>query len=210
MIRPVLLLTLIAAPLSAQAFEGVISMTINADGGRSIPVVYQVKNGKLRYDMAAGMAAGAIIVDPGDKKMIMLMPAQRMAMETEFAGVVAGMAERAAAGKQPVVTRTGRTEIVAGYKCEHVIVTGDDTRATDVCLTNDIAAPFQMPGGGFMGMGALPQWAAQIGNAFPLKVEQAGRTVVEVTKVEKKALEDELFTVPEGFQRMSMPNIRRP
>jgi hypothetical protein len=40
---------------------------------------------------------------------------------------------------------------------------------------------------------------------FPLKVVRDGQTVWEVTKVERRALDPSLFTVPAGYQETQVP-----
>ena len=53
-----------------------------------------------------------------EKKMLMAMLSQKMYMEQEF-----GAAAAAEKAKPTTVKRTGKTETIAGYKCEHIMVT---------------------------------------------------------------------------------------
>ena len=49
-------------------------------------------------------------------------------------------------------------------------------------------------------------WMTQLGSRnFPLKVTKGGKTIMEVTAIEKQTLDAALFTAPEGFQSFAMP-----
>jgi hypothetical protein len=53
-------------------------------------------------------------------------------------------------------------------------------------------------------------WMTQLGStSFPLKVAKGGKTIMEVTAIEKKALDAALFTAPEGYQSFAMPKRPR-
>ncbi len=57
---------------------------------------------------------------------------------------------------------------------------------------------------------ADPEWSKFLeGGAFPLKmtITEGGKTTMasEVTSIERKKLDDSLFTVPAGYKEMNMP-----
>jgi hypothetical protein len=54
-------------------------------------------------------------------------------------------------------------------------------------------------------MGAGAGWEGHIGATFPLKAVRNGEVMWLVTSVDKKSLDDSLFTVPAGYQKMGMP-----
>lgn len=210
MMRSVLLLALAAAPLAAQSapFEGVVSMNLG-DGQNTASMQYQIRNGKVRMEPtgtgtgAAGMGF-AMIFDPAAQKMLVLMPMQHMYMERDLSATIA--AAQKESGKDPKITRTGKTEVVAGYTCEHVTVTLEDGNSIDSCVTADLGPYISMPAGGMARRGSA--WERGLDNkTFPLKVQQNGKTIMEVTKVEKKSLDPSLFTPPQGFQKIDMPNF---
>lgn len=210
MLRPVVLLALAAAPLAAQTFEGVVSLTLTSERG-PMPLEYQIKDGKIRLEMSGGGMQMGMIIDPAAKKMLMIVPQQRMYMEQDLAESMGSMEQRAGAGRGSV-TRTGRTETIAGFKCEHITITDATGSANDACVTSELGAAFQFPmGGGMMGRGrgAAPAWAAGLENAFPLKVQHDNATVLEVTKIERRTLDPGLFAPPEGFQKMTMPGMMK-
>lgn len=210
MMRQVLILTLasttLASPLAAQSFEGAVSMTVTGDDGKSTPINYLIsKDGKLRYDMSSPRGDQvAMIIDPAAQKMLMVMTAMKMYMERDMAGGMAPMQGRGG-GRGGSVTRTGRTEMIAGYKCEHITVTEENGSTDDICVTSELGAFRMMSGGSPMAPPSQPGWAGGLDkDIFPLKVQKGDKVMLEVTKVEKKSLDAALFAPPAGFQKMDM------
>ena len=88
MFRPVVLLALAAAPVAGQAsFEGAVSMTITGNDGRTMPLNYLLRDGKMRFDMSGGRGGDQIgmVMDPAAKKVLIILAAQRMYMEQDLA-----------------------------------------------------------------------------------------------------------------------------
>jgi len=120
----------------------------------------------------------------------------------------------------PKVTSTGKTETVAGLSCEHWLI-GDKT---DVCMAKGLG---YFGGGGAGGvldklknlalrdkikaqLDANPEFAKFLeGGAFPLKMANIEngqpKTIMEVTGVERKSLDDSLFTVPADYKKTENP-----
>jgi hypothetical protein len=199
----VMFMTLIAVPLAAQSFEGTVSMNITGDDGVVNPISYMIKGGKMRFDPGNGQMT--VIIDPVSKRMMVIMNAQKMYMERDFGDAVAAVQQKVA-GKNPSVVRTGKMETVAGYKCEHVMVTDDDGASVDSCISAELGG-FRMPAASNpMAPHKEAGWIAQLGStSFPLKVQKGGKKIMEVTSIEKKSLDPALFTAPEGFQSFQMP-----
>lgn len=210
MARVVLLALTAASVVQAQsAFEGTLSMTLSGDNGRSTDVTYMVKDGKIRVEMPGGRGGmGVMIMDVAEKKMLILMAAQKMYMEQSMAGAMA--AAQSASRPKATVTRTGRTESIAGQVCEHVTVTEEGGRSSDVCVAKGLGA-FQMPSAG--GRGGAPQaqgWEDAVGEGgFPLKVQQGDKVVMLVTAIEKKAMDAALFAPPADYEKMDMGAMMR-
>ncbi|MFN7533152.1 DUF4412 domain-containing protein [Gemmatimonas sp.] len=204
---------LLAAPcLQAQTFEGSITMRMGSrgpQGAMSQVVEYLVRGGKMRVTMGGPMGGAAMIVSPTEKKLYMLLAAQNSYMEMSLPDSAADRARTAAAGADSVtVTRTGRREQVAGLTCEHVLVSSRGS-ATDLCLTPELGR-FVNPMASLQG-GALAPWQRQLGAEFPLKVTMAdGSVPLEVTKVERKRLSNDLFAVPNSYTKVTMPPRRSP
>jgi hypothetical protein len=206
-----LVLMCIASPLAAQSFEGTVTMNITSDNGAVRPISYMLKGGKIRFDAVGTGPAGpmSVIIDPASQHMMMIITSRKMYMETDFGGAVAA-AQQQAAGKNPSITRTGKMETIAGYSCEHVMVTDDDGTSVDTCISSELGG-FRMPtASNPMAPQREAGWLTQLGSGkFPLKVQKGGKTVMEVTAIEKKSLDAALFAAPDGFQSFSMPGMPR-
>jgi hypothetical protein len=202
-----LLVMCTAVPLAAQSFEGTVSMNVTGDNGVVTPISYMIKGGKMRFE--PGNAQVSVIIDPVANRMMMIMNAQRMYTEIDFAGAVVA-AQQQAVGKNPAVVRTGRMETVAGYKCEHVTVTDDDGVSVDSCVSSELGG-FRMPAASNpMAPRKEAGWIAQLGStSFPLKVQKGGKTIMQVTAIEKKSLDAALFAAPDGYQSFQMPVMPR-
>ena len=194
------------APLRAQkTFEGAVSLNVTGENGKTVAMNYLLKDGKMRMDQGADGRQIGIIMDGPAKKMLIIMTAQHMYMEREMP-TPAELKSTGESIKRPVVTKTGRTEIIAGYKCEHLTITGDDG-TTDACVTSELDASFMSFGGNPMAP-SKPEtgWSSSLERAsFPLKAQKGDRVIMEVTKIERKSLDASLFVAPEGFQKMGMP-----
>ena len=192
-----------ASPGAQQPFEGAITVRMS-----------EMQQTDMRYFMRRGMVRAEItgrqgrvmttIVDPRMQSMTMLLPEQQAYLRrplTPPAGPITKDPPRA-----PTVVRTGRSEMIAGVPCEHVTIRGE-AGETDACVTSSIAQFPAMGVLGYRGRGAAT-WrgdlnAQQLG--FPLEVVREGRTVWEVTKVERRALDPSLFTGPAGWRETQLP-----
>lgn len=209
MLRHALLLAVVATPLAAQAsFEGAIAMSLTADGGKSTDVNYLVKGTKIRMEMPGSRGETMVMIfDMAEKKMLILMSAQKMYMEQELRVNVADTAGKLNDAK---IKHTGKTETIAGYKCEHVLVAADDGSSNDVCVAKGLGA-FRMPsGGGRGGPPKDPDWQSGLGDGgFPLKVQKGDKVTMEVKSVDKKKLDAALFAPPSDYSKMDMGGMMR-
>ncbi len=198
---------LAASPARATAqgtFEGVVTFQMHAGPDGQQTMQYSVKGDKVRMDVSArGMQMFALF-DGATKTMDMVIPMRQMYMERSAADAQAMVDSAVAASK---IHWTGRKETIAGYECEHATFTDQKGQATDVCLAKGLGTFVPMGGGpGGRGRGAMSGgWESRIGQQFPLKVVQDGNVELLVTSVEKKPLDDSLFTIPAGYQKMEMP-----
>lgn len=202
-----LALMCIASPLAAQSFEGTVTMNIVSADGSAHPISYMIKGGKMRFDVGGGQMS--VVLDPVAQRMMVIMNAQKMYMERDFGSTVAAVQQQVGE-KHPSIVRTGKRETIAGYKCEHVTVTDDDGASVDACISSELGG-FRMPAASNpMSPQKEAGWMTQLGStSFPLKVTKGGKTIMEVTAIEKKALDAALFTAPEGYQSFAMPKRPR-
>ena len=187
----------------AQTFEGIVTMKVHGGDSAREPreMQYALRQGVARVEMPGhGDARGVVIIDRSAKTTTMLMPAQRKYMVIPIPG---GVGEhRAGDHPRAQIVRTGRKETIAGYECEHWLVKGVE-HEIDACVASGLGT-FTMSAG----REREDAWTGALRDqqGFPLKVTRAGGTaVMEVTKIEKKALDASLFVPPADYQKIEMP-----
>ena len=212
-------LPLAPAVLSAQGFEGTVTYAMNPTSGKPGQLVYHVKGTKIRADLtgATGGPPGGMYMlkDATSGKMMSVMPAQKMYMTMDMKAMGEQMKQqhgghgKHAPGK---ITKTGKTETIAGHKCEHYVM--GEKQDSDVCAAKGLGMFMGGNAAGGMGRGfTLPagyeEYAEFAKDGFlPLKVSAIRNGKEEVvmvaTSVEKKSLDASLFAVPTGYQEMDM------
>jgi hypothetical protein len=186
-------------------FEGTITMHMNSQRGTGQDMLWSIKNDRARMDMSAGKNV-MYMLRQGDKATI-VMPSQKMYMEQSIPTAIT-QANRESKVKASDVEATGKKETIAGYECEHFITTDDDGSKYDTCLAKGLGT-FMMPSnplqrGDSGPMGAILRKLD--GAVFPLKVQKVGAAApeLEVTKIDKKSLDDSMFGVPSDFRKFDM------
>ncbi|MEP6763102.1 MAG: DUF4412 domain-containing protein, partial [Gemmatimonadaceae bacterium] len=181
-------------------------------------IEYMTRRGKVRVSLGGTgpNAPGAIIYAPEEGMVYTLIPSASMYMQNAISELNAPTAvtsdsgpitRRTAIARTPVITHTKKFELIAGHRCEHIIVQVG-TQKTDICMAKGMGE-FIMPSV----LGNNPAWtlATDATNGFPLKViGNDGIVMMEVTKVERKALAESLFNVPESYTKMGDPRQRPP
>jgi hypothetical protein len=217
---------LIALPTAgAQApFEGVITMMVTVPGAAPMENIMSVKGARGRSEMSMqGMQAYAI-TDFDKGTVTAVLPTQRMYMNLGEAMTKTLPDPEAAA--EVTFKETGKKGTFAGVACNYYLIQYKTGMDADACIAKGIGTFFGMGAAGGRGNSApgvqkaMRQLAKQFkGGAFVLRMDmrEAGqlRLSTEVTKLEKKAVDDAVFVVPEGFQDMTammkgMPGARPP
>jgi hypothetical protein len=203
------LVAAVAGGASAQgkSFEGTVTFEGGGGRGESGGFAYSIKGSRVRFEPQGGRMPMYMLMDMEAHTMRVVMTAQNAYMEMELPD--ADDASAAASKNAPV--NTGRTDEVAGRTCE-IWTMSEDGKEFEMCLARDMGT-FMQGGGPMMGRGraAPPAWQRELrkGGFFPLRVaEKTGgtaKTVLVATKVEEKKLDDALFDVPAGANKMSMP-----
>lgn len=220
------------APAASGAFEGTITANLHGVGQSSV-LKYAIKGQRARVETnlaQSGSAMAIVLMDLSAGSQTMLMPQAKAYMTMDLNNEkFKGMAERygkSAAGQPMKITSTGKTETVAGYTCEHWVM-DNGKQQTDMCLAKGL---------GFFGnSGQLSSVLSQLKNlplgdqakatldanpefarfaaqgAFPLKIAQIEKDqtkpILEVTSVERKPLDDALFTIPADYKKMNLPGL---
>jgi hypothetical protein len=196
------------APLTAQSFEGTVTMNMTSDNGTARSMSFMLKGGKMRFDPPGGQVS--VIIDPATERMMVIVNAQHMYMESSFDEAVTA-AQMNVAVPAPKIVKTGKFETVAGYKCEDVTATDDDGKTLTICLSSELGG-FRLPAASNpMAPQQEAGWISVIGGRnFPLRVKKNGKTMMEATAIEKKSLDASLFAAPEGYQSFAMPVRKKP
>jgi hypothetical protein len=209
------LLTLLLVPaLGAATFEGIVNFKTTDSKKRSSEMLYSVKDSRLRIDLKAGKEGGYTVMDMKKMEMIMVMAEQRMYMTMSLKDA----AEKVAANAKDEATfeKTNETEKILGYTATKYISTYKG-EVTDMWLAEGLGA-FMMPGdnpmAGGRGKSTAKSWekALEGKNLFPLRIvnkdkKGAETNRMEVTAIDKKKLDEALFTVPEGYTKFDMGNM---
>lgn len=190
-------------------FEGEITLHTTR-GSESQDMVVKTKSDKLRFETNANGKTGAAIFDPAQNKVVMVMDDQKAYMEMDFNAPTAPQANVDA--KAATAEKTGKKETVAGIDCEDWTVKDPSGKHTDVCLADGLAF-FDLDG--VKGGGSSSSFSKQLREKkqFPLKsvdYDASGKEVsrTEAIKIEKKKLDDSLFQVPSGYQKLTLPNMK--
>jgi hypothetical protein len=199
----------VPSELSAQPFEGAVTMRLSgkgANGPQVQEVEYLVRGGRARVSMGGPAGAMALLSVPQEQKVYVLLAAQNAYMEMPISDASSSVAAKTPTDAK--ITRTGRMDTVAGYACEHVTV-ASTAQTVDICLAKGL--------GGYvnplaaMQRSSEPAWQRSLtaDGGFPLKVTMPdGSIPLEVVKIEKKRLANDLFSVPLAYTKMAMPPRR--
>jgi hypothetical protein len=193
--------------LTGGPFEGAITMTMTDAGKPAETIVYEVKGDKMRFDRPTGPDPGYVIME--GKKLTSVDEKKKIAIVMDMSsmpGGPGGPAAAAMASKKPTIDKTGKTETIAGYSCEIWKITEQNGEKSDACMAKGIAFP---------SMGK-ETWMSELVDQklFPLRVvvnDATGKekSRMEVTKIDKKSIEDGQFQVPAGYKTQSMEDMMK-
>jgi Domain of unknown function (DUF4412) len=204
--------------------KGSLPSETNPKKAASPPLTVNVllKNGKVHVDAPPGMSGTEMvggkaygIYDGPAKKAYLVMDAQKQAILFDLNKTGESMKSMGSRGHPtmpggatppakppPKVTKTGKTDKVAGYECELWDITDETSKAT-LCIAEEGISWFSIP---MVGAPAEYAWMAELmdGKHFPLRAvafDKAGVETgrIEVTKIEKKTEPDAMFEVPAGY-----------
>ncbi len=207
---------------SQDTFEGTISFEVNIIGenveqmAQFMPQGYEFsfKGNKSIFKISGGMMAqmmGEIIVDNQTGSSYMINHAEKVAykMENTMKESVEGMEI-----SRPTITKLDEEVEILGYNCQKYKVKStieDQTMESFIWVSKDIVVPYpknsgNMPGGS--GAFYFPEL-----EGFPLKMVNnlnSGMGMVKMemvaVNVERKALDDSLFVIPEGYEEKNFDN----
>ncbi|MCS6806356.1 MAG: DUF4412 domain-containing protein [Acidobacteriota bacterium] len=215
----------------AGEFEGLVEMKLSTpDRAQPMGMTFYLKGERTRMETNMGdvpEAQAVMLMDMAKGEMTTLIPQQKMYVTMNLEEM-RKMAEQMGAADQeskefefPKLTPTGKTETIAGYQCEHWLM--GDQQEIDMCVAKGLG--YFGTGSKIGGFGPMknlmfspkmlaaaaahPEWVKFLsGGAFPLKITatEGGKVTMtmEATKIERKKLDDALFTVPADYKKLSM------
>lgn len=222
-----------AAAVPAGSFEGEIDISVEMKSAAKVPSVMHmaIKGPKVRFDapaeaMGGAMAGGSTgltaskayqIIATDEGKMRTVVDAQKMVMEmdiSKFAEQMKGLtgaAPSAAPANEPPpkVSKTGKTDTIVGHSCEEWEVISPKSEKMTLCVGK---------GGGWPSIPAVlmaeSQWAQNVieKDSFPLRIvlngsDGAEKMRMQVTRMDKKPIDDAVFAIPAGYRVMNMADM---
>jgi len=187
-------------------FEGEVAMQTTRANGPASTMTIKAKGDKLRLEMPGpnGQTAAAIYM-PHENKLVVLLDAQKAAMDMDLASPSAPQPNTDA--KTSAIDKTGKKETIAGLTCEDWVIKDPSGSRTETCVAEGL--PYLDLDALRHGGAGSSSWKADMRakKTFPLRsveYDAAGKelTRAEVTSVKKEKLDDSLFVVPEGYARM--------
>ena len=205
-----------------EAFEGEITSKTFMDDD-TLETRYSIKGARNRIEALSAQDSAIVLMDSSSSSTTTLFPQAKSYVTMNWAEMAEEMAGEDSSIVFPKVTSTGETETIAGFTCRHWLI--GDNQDLDVCMAKGLG----YYGGGSGGildklkdpalrekakaqLDANPEFAKFVeGGAFPLKMTLTengqSKVVMEVTKIERKSLDDSLFTVPADYKKMELPKI---
>jgi hypothetical protein len=211
-----------SAAVPQGAFEGEIEISVEMKSTAKAPSVMHavIKGPKVRFDAPAEAMGGAmagkayqiIAIDEG--KMRTVVDSTKTVVEMDigkFAEQMKGMtgtAPSAAPANEPPpkINKTGKTDTLVGHSCEEWEVLNEKSEKMTLCIAK---------GGGWPSIPAalMPgnDWAQKVldKDSFPLRIvlndsTGAEKMRMQVTRMDKKPVDDAQFKIPEGYRVMDM------
>lgn len=207
-IASLLCVPLLCSLALSQSFQGV--MTFRVSGKTPQQFTYATKGDKVRMDVepAPGQKM-SMLIDTRTRSLTMVRDEAKMYFEMNMDQMALPPSVNEA---EVSVTKTGKKETILGYPCEQMIIKQEDRNA-ELWVTKGLGKFVQVnmsPRGESPMMKKLEKELIDEGY-FPLRlitVQGSEKIVMEVVKIEKKSLGDEMFAVPAGYQKMQMPPQR--
>ncbi len=212
---------LLAGPVAAQGFEGVVAYKMTGNGGKNSEMAMSIKGNHVRTDMSAEGRNMAMLLDGQAMTMTMLMAEQKMYMTMDMnAARARAQGMKPGDHAPPKITALGTSETIAGRSCDNYLVETERSKI-EFCnskgLGNFMSAQSPMGRGGASPLSDLDNEAYRAyfkDGFFPLRVSTydggTKKVMMEATRVEPKSLDAALFAIPAGYTEMKMPGMGRP
>lgn len=207
------LLLSFSALVAQKNFEGAVDLKLTGDKGDN-SVTYYTKGNMVKIEMGKNATiddksqkAGTIIVK--NKTLFVLMPEEKTYFERplNLKEQVKKIEKKNEINKKLI--KTGQTKDILGYKAEQWTLK-DKKGELEIWSTNQLGNFVSLEDLGDLNSNSIPEWLKEpLSNGFfPLLVIQHsldGKEInkFEVTNVERKSLNSDLFAIPPDYKKMS-------
>jgi hypothetical protein len=208
-------LAMASTQLHAQGFNGVIQFVNYEDHPDQPDTMTQITKGsKVRFE-GMGKGGGAMVID-GTNRFI-IIPEQKQYMELPM-DLGAKEAKRESAKHHGVAAKTGKTETIAGIKCEvwHYKGADDDGKPEegDVCMARGAGLMMNRLVGSmsqhFFDAGGQAFNDAISNGGGILKVTNNDKVVFLAIRAQPSSVPDAMFAPPAGYTKLDMSQMPRP
>lgn len=194
--------------LNAQSFEGTVDFKSTTAAGDTGSFKYFGKGSKIKMQMMS-TEMGSVIFD-GDKTII-LLPSQKSYMEfsSDMLKQFGGMDQsEEAQDDYSLPTKTNETKTILGYECTKWTYK-DGNNETELWITDKLGS-YIIPSNPLM---PAQGWENMFDGKpfFPLMIVSKEGGVetdrMEVTKIDKKNINDSEFLPPSDYKKMDLGNM---
>lgn len=195
-----------AVGLAAKPFEGTVKFQAYSSEGKKGPLMEMAMQGqKMRMEAESEGRRSVMIMDMKAKQMLMLMPDEKQYM-VHAMDPKAGQAKGRSKGS---LKKTGRSEVIAGYKADEWVYE-ESGRKSAMWGTTELGAFVGAFNAGPKGRESEVAVPAELRDKgfFPLRMvmEKGGKEgKMEAIEVKPGSLSAALFEVPKGYSKLSMP-----
>lgn len=216
-------------------FEGEIGITVKGKSLKAekpVNFVVDVKTDKVRVELPQGFQGtegfGKVygIFDSPAKKLFIVLDEKKQVVVIDLNKASedlksvrpsgphhpgGGSGSTGPSSPPPKITKTGKTDTVAGYSCEIWLIESQDAKEkgkAEICIAEQGVSFFHIP---MTGMPAEYSFMSEIvdGKHFPLRMVSFDATNVEegrieVTRIDKKTLDASVFVPPPTYQQMDV------
>lgn len=188
---------------SAQEFEGVITFSISYE---SLPVemkdavsmlpqeqTFYIKNNLSKFVQNSNMSSTVVVSDSKTKKSTLLIDAMgkkyKMTIDTEDLSEVENVSS-----DEIKIEYVNETKTIAGYACKKAVVIMEGFDQEAIFYYTEEIAPLMLNGMEGLHLKGLP---------LEYRISMDGMTMVmKASKVDKIAVPDSTFDIPEGYVEM--------
>lgn len=203
---------------AASLFEGSVRFEVQEENGPKVEVHFHQRGSQCRVNASGGGPEenGAMILNLETSEILVLVDQAQAYLRIPFSEIakLKGQVDPEPAPKFSV-KETGRTEKILGYPAKELEITDEDS-TTSLWVTEALGAFLSGEQGeklrkltNNLDRDAWEVYLATLDSVFPLRVEtrEDGKVIstMRALSISKDIPAESLFSIPPGYQEMSMP-----